>query len=727
MAWTVEPKYRELLRMCKSFLDQENLAMIGQAYELAVSEYGESKNESGEQYLSHAIEVAKVVVQEMELSAVSITSALLHDIINHSGYDEKALEERFGSQVRNIIKGLTKISRLSTERTTMNSENFIRLLLTLSDDVRVILIKLADRLHYMRSLDQLPAPIKQKIANETSMLYAPIAHRLGLYNIKTELEERSLRYAFPEIYQMLEQKLQDTTPEREAYIGQFIEPVEQELKKQGFKCKILGRTKSISSIWNKMRKQNVEFDEVYDLFAVRIILQKTVEDEKSDCWKIYSIVTNIYQPNPKRLRDWITSPKASGYEALHTTVIGQEGRWVEVQIRSRRMDDVAEKGGAAHWRYKEKAFKHNEDAWMIKIREKLENPVNGALPALDSSKVELYSRDIFVFTPLGDLKKLPAGSTVLDFAYQIHTNIGDTCTGAKVNNKFVTLKHVLMNGDQVEILTSKTQKPNLSWLNYVISPRSKAKIKRALNEQAFQDADAGKDLLLRKLNQMKMPYNNNILNRLLTHFKLNNPLELYHKIANNIIEIAEVKNCLEEPETVKEEVKIPEPLPFVPRIAPPVPSRDDLLVVGGNADLKDYKFAKCCQPVYGDQIFGFVTVGKGIRIHRNDCPNAAQLHEKYSYRIIRARWLSEGDGAPTLASLKLTGKDELGLINKISDLISNQLKLNLRSISFDTKGNKFEGIIYVFVNDTKQLDVLVRHLLKVKGVQKITRIGKGKL
>lgn len=725
MAWVAEPKYRDLLRMCKDFLSIEDLAIVGQAYELAVSQYDEQKNESGEQYLLHAIEVAKVVVQEMELSTVSIVSALLHDIINHSGFDEEALEERFGHQVRNIILGLTKISRLSMERTTLNSENFIRLLLTLSDDVRVILIKLADRLHYMRTLDQMPPPVKQKIASETSMVYAPIAHRLGLYNIKTELEERSLRYAFPEIYHMLEQKLQETTPEREAYIGGFIMPIERELRRQGFKCKIIGRTKSISSIWNKMRKQNVEFDEVYDLFAIRIILQKTVDDEKSDCWKVYSIVTNIYQPNPKRLRDWITTPKASGYEALHTTVVGPEGRWVEVQIRSRRMDEVAEKGGAAHWRYKEKAFYDNEDAWMVTLREKLENPVNGTAPAPEAAKGELYSRDIFVFTPMGDLKKLPAGSTVLDFAYHIHSNIGNTCTGAKVNNKFVTLKHVLQNGDQVEILTSKAQKPNPNWLNYVISPRSKAKIKRSLNEQAFQDANTGKDLLLRKMNQMKVPFNNDTLNRLLDFFKLTNPLELYHKIANEMIAMTQIRECLEETEAVKEETKLPQPQPIAQHPELPATADDHLLIIGGTADLKDYKFAKCCQPVYGDEIFGFITVGKGIKIHRKDCPNAAQMREKYSYRIIRARWVTGNDSAPILASLRMTGKDDLGLVNRISDLISNQLKLNLRSISFDTKGSKFEGIIKVFVRDNKQLDFLVRHLKKVKGVQKIARIGEG--
>jgi GTP pyrophosphokinase len=717
----IQSNYRNLLKSCKNIIGESDHVIIRKAYDLAVETYGDRLKETGEPFITHAVEVARIGIQEMGLTTVSIVSILLHDIIKHASYDESEIERQFGKQVRDIVSNLTKISRLSSDRTSLNAENFILFLLTLSDDVRVILIKLADSLHYMRTIEQLPADVHKKIVGETSHLYAPIAHRLGLYNLKTELEERYLKYAHPEVYHVLEQKLKETVTEREDYISKFIKPIEGELDKSGFTCVIKGRSKSISSIWNKMKKQNVDFEEVYDLFAIRIISDKTIENDRSDCWKIYSIVTNIYPPNPKRLRDWITSPKVSGYESLHTTVLGPGGKWVEIQIRTRRMDDIAEEGGAAHWRYKESAFGPDKDGWMSSIREKLKDPFTYSSDRTDASKGELYSHDIFVFTPTGDLKKLPAGSTVLDFAYQIHTTIGNTCTGAKVNGKFVTLKHGLKNGDQVEILTLKSQTPHPEWLNFVASARSKAKIKRALNELAFHDANAGKDMLIRKLNQLKLSFGNETINKLLEYFKLDNPLEFYHNLANGIIDLAEVKNCFEPPSRAAEEINQPE-ISKPPVVAPPsVDLGGDLLIIDGNADLKDYKFSKCCKPVYGDDVFGFITVGKGIKIHRIDCPNAVQMREKFNYRIIKAKWLKSSDTSPHMATLKVSGNDELGLINKISDLISIQLKLNLRSISFSTRGSKFEGIIKVYVRDANQLDFLVRRLMKVKSVQKVTR------
>jgi GTP pyrophosphokinase len=714
-------KYDNLLRSCKNSLGNDDLLIIQKAYELAVEVYADQQEESGVPYISHALDVALIVSEEIGLSTVSIVSALLHDILKSSAYKESDLEHLFGQQICKIVVSLTKIAGLSIERTTVNTDNFIKFLVTMSGDVHVILIKLADRLYYMRNIDRLPVDIQKKIAAEASQLYSPITHRLGLYNIKTELEERALKCIYPEIYYSLERKLEETTSVREAFINSFIKPIEKELSRQGLKCEIKGRSKSISSIWSKMKKQNVDFEEVYDLFAVRVISEQIMEDEKSDCWKIYSIVTNIYQPNPKRLRDWITTPKASGYESLHTTVIGPEGRWVEVQIRTRRMDEIAEHGGAAHWRYKESVFGLNNDEWTTSIRKKIEEPLSDHPAYPDSSKIELYSHDIFIFTPAGDLKKLPAGSTVLDFAYQIHTSIGNTCTGAKVNKTFVTLKHVLKNGDQVEVLTSKSQKPNSEWLNFVVSARSKAKIKRALNEQTYYDASTGRDILIRKLNQLKLTLSNETINTLLEYFKLDNPLELYHKVANGSIDISEVRTCFESTTQTVHEIRQHETGTISLPIAPRIPASEELLVIDGDADLKDYRFARCCHPVYGDNVFGFITVGKGIKIHRTDCPNADQMRSRYSYRIIKAKWLSDSDATPHLASLKIIGRDELGLINKISDLISVQLKLNLRSVSFETKGNKFEGSIRVYVQDARQLDFLIRRLMKVKAVEKVVR------
>jgi GTP pyrophosphokinase len=716
--------YRSLLQVSISVIKLGDLQTIRRAYEFVLETYQDKRMESGEYYFVHCVNVAKIVAGEIGLGTDSIVGALLHNVLYKAKVTQETIEERFGKKVAFILQGLTKIASLSTQRSSLNAENFIKLLLTLSPDVHVILIKLADRLEFMRKIDKLPESLRPQIASETSLLYAPIAHRLGLYHIKTELEELSMRFAYPEIYYDVLRRLEETQKARESYISNFIVPVEKELKRHGLACEIRGRSKSVSSIWNKMKKQGVDFDEVYDLFAIRIIIDTIKENEKADCWRVYSIVTDLYQPNPKRLRDWLTTPKASGYESLHTTVMGPEGKWVEVQIRTRRMDDIAERGGAAHWRYKESVQQKDHDSWVYEIRQTLEKTELAGAEDSKKAKLELYSRDIFVFTPKGDIKKLPMGASVLDFAYEVHSTVGNSCTGGKVNNKIVPLRHVLQNGDVIGIITSKTQKPKSHWIDFVVTSKAKSKIRRAVKESQFKEADQGKEILKRKFSQLRLTFDNENIDRLVAFFKLSDPLELYHNLAIGRIDPMQIKECFipAEPETEKTKTADAGLLERIESEIQQSVRPGDLLLIDGKSDIDVFKFARCCNPVFGDEIFGFVTVGKGIRIHRESCPNAFQMKMRYGYRIIQAKWIKADEKGPFWAHLQLSGDDQIGIMNQISHLISDTMRINIRSFSFESKHNKFEGNIQILVKDIGQLNYIISQIKKVSGVKKIKRL-----
>lgn len=712
-------RYRELINVSRPYIADGGCKLLRKAFELVLDAHKDLRRETGEPYFIHSIEVAKIVASEMGLGLSSIICALLQDVLKDTEIQPSEIERHFGSEIRHMLETLTKIARLRTERISLHSENFISLLLTITDDVRVIMIRLADRLHYMRNLGVLHAEDKARLSSETSNLYAPLAHRLGLYNIKTELEDLSMRYAEPAIYQSIAQKLKETEKEHKEYLNGFILPIKRILHDSGFKFTVKGRTKSIHSIWTKMKKQGVEFEEVYDLFAIRIILENTIESEQADCWKVYSAVSNLYQPNPKRLRDWITVPKENGYESLHTTVQGPLGRYVEVQIRTRRMDDNAEKGHASHWMYKGSQKQDKTDAWLDHLRMMLEKPGEASgLGDEGSNKGKATGEYIFVFTPQGDLKKLRNGSTVLDFAYEVHTGLGEKCSGGRVNNQQVPIKHVLKNGDQVEIITSKNQKPSLDWLSWVVTSRAKNKIKRYLREARFSRSEEGKDILRRKLLQLELPFNDEVLNKLMSHFTTDEPLEFYQWLAEGKIEISDIKEVLTvppprpEPELRK---KIKEKV--AQRVATGGTGEYELLIEG-NPNIADYKLAKCCMPVVGESIFGFVTVSDGIKVHSMNCPNAPQMRAKYSYRIVKASWVRQTQASGKVAELHISGTDRIGILNDITRVISEDLRVNMRSVSLDSKAGNFDGVIKVYVSDKKHLDSLIHKITKVKGVLK---------
>jgi GTP diphosphokinase / guanosine-3',5'-bis(diphosphate) 3'-diphosphatase len=713
-------KYRELLTACHPFLNQDESKQLRKAFDFLLDTHKDLRRETGEPYFIHSVEVAKIVAAEMGLGIQSIISALLQDVLRDTEVKPFSIEKLFSGGVRQLLESLTKISRLRTDRISLHAENFIALLLTITDDVRVILIRLADRLHYMRRLNVLHADDKALLSSETSNLYAPLAHRLGLYNIKTELEDLSMRYAEPAIYQSLAAKLKETEKEHREYLNGFMLPVKRLLHEGGFKFTIKGRTKSIHSIWTKMKKQGVEFEEVYDLFAVRIILNNTIDNEKADCWKVYSLVSNLYPPNPKRLRDWVTVPKENGYESLHTTVSGPLKRFVEVQVRTRRMDENAEKGHASHWLYKGSKKQAKDDEWISHLRTMLERP-DGERAGEPDRKTEKEAGDhIFVFTPQGDLKKLRRNATVLDFAYEVHTGIGEKCSGGRVNGQQVPIKHVLKNGDQVEIHTSRNQKPNLDWLGWVVTSRAKNKIRRYLREARFNRSEEGKDILRRKLSQLDLPFNDEVLNKLMAHFTTNEPLEFYQWLAEDKIEIADLKEVLlgSQPKPEPElEDKIREK---ITNKIKPGEGQSYALMIEGNPGIADYKLAKCCLPVAGEKIFGFVTVSDGIKIHSTNCPNATQMRKYYSYRIVKTEWVKHTDSTGKVSVIKVTGTDRLGILNDITRVISEDLKVNMRSVSLNSKGGNFEGTLKVYVSDKKHLESLLHRIGKVKGVIKAT-------
>ena len=719
-------RYRRLLRRTKPFLKKGDTKEIKKAFTTSMEAHGDMRRKSGDPYIYHPLEVAQICVDEIGLGTTSVVCALLHDVVEDTEISIAEIEADFGKKVSKIIGGLTKISGVFEQGSSEQAENFRKMLLTLSDDVRVILIKLADRLHNMRTLESMPRNKQLKIANETIYLYAPLAHRLGLYNIKSELEDLSLKFTDKQAYAEITDKIRFSKDIRDRFIRQFIRPVKEEIVNLGYKFEIKGRPKSIYSIWSKMRKQNVSFEEVFDLFAVRIIIDTDVEKEKGACWQIYSVVTDFYQPNPDRLRDWVSTPRANGYESLHTTVMSSKGQWVEVQIRTRRMDDIAERGYAAHWKYKDNKNTSEADIglemWIGKVREILAQDKSSAIEFVDDFRSNFFQKEVFVFTPKGDLVSLAGGATALDFAFDIHSEVGYHCLGAKVNQKLVPLNHKLRNGDQVEILNSKKQKPNEGWLNYVVTSKAKAKIKDALKEARKEVEEAGKEIIQRKLSQLKKKLSSDDLNGLAAHFNLRTVTDLYHQIGRGKIEHKQIKQFYRQVAAAKaEENGRTSNTLAIPEAKKTQKGSLDLLLLGEDMDVLDYKFANCCNPIPGDDVFGFVTVSEGIKIHRTTCPNAAELLSNYGYRIIKAKWTSSQVKSFEVG-IKLIGTDRIGLINDISNVISSELKVNMRSITINTEGGIFEGEIHLFISHTKHLDTLIKHLGEVLGVVNISRI-----
>ncbi|MEQ9426071.1 MAG: bifunctional (p)ppGpp synthetase/guanosine-3',5'-bis(diphosphate) 3'-pyrophosphohydrolase [Cyclobacteriaceae bacterium] len=720
-------RYRKLLRHAKPLLKDGDARLIRKAFNTSLEAHQDMRRKSGEPYILHPLAVAQICVEEIGLGTTSIISALLHDTVEDTEIELEDIERDFGPKVTRIIDGLTKISGVFEYGSSQQAENFRKMLLTLSEDVRVILIKLADRLHNMRTLDSMPRNKQLKISSETLYIYAPLAHRLGLYAIKTELEDLHLKYSESDVYKEIISKIDETQDPRKKFVRNFIGPIQKALKDAGFDVEIKGRMKSIFSIWSKMQKQNVSFEEVYDLFAIRIIIKTRPEKEKAVCWQVYSIVTDFYQPNPDRLRDWISTPKANGYESLHTTVMSDTGKWVEVQIRSRRMDDIAEKGYAAHWKYKDNTPTANEsglEEWIKRVRDTLEQNDSNAIEFLDDFRGNFFNEEVFAFTPKGDLKTLPNGATALDFAFDIHTEVGARCIGAKVNQRLVSLSHKLKNGDQVEVLTSSKQKPSEDWLRFVVSSKAKSKIKDYLKGEKKQYAIDGKEIVKRKLKQLKISLNSLVIEQLTEFFNEKTPLDLFYQIGKGKINHSEIKKFKDyrherskKPKTAISDTK------SLKKQLVEKKGKDkdtDMLLIGEDMDVVDYTLAKCCNPIAGDEVFGFVTVSEGIKIHRTTCPNAIELMSNYGYRVVKAKWTSQQEIA-FLAGLRIEGTDRIGMINDITTVISGELKVNMRSFTIDTDDGIFRGNIKLYVNDTIHLKTLMQKLANIDDVVAVSR------
>lgn len=714
--------FRSLLRVTKNNRTREETKQIRKAFDVAVEAHKDMRRKSGEPYIYHPIAVAKICAEEMELGATAVIAALLHDTVEDTYITLDDIEELFGKTVRSVIDGLTKIPEVFDENVSIQAENFRKMILTISDDLRVVLIKLADRLHNMRTLESMRPDKQLKIASETNFLYAPLAHRLGLYTIKGELEDLCLRYMNPQAYREVSSKLKSTHAVRQRFIRRFTHPIKEALTNEGYVFEIKARTKSISSIWRKMKSKQVPFEEVFDLFAIRIILDTPEELEKPDCWRVYSIVTDFYQPNPDRLRDWISTPRANGYESLHTTVMSPQGKWVEVQIRSTRMDQIAEKGLAAHYNYKESKKGENKfDRWIGEIRELIGNHSEDAMDFVNEFKLNLFNDEIYVFTPQGELRVLPTGATTLDFAFDIHTDIGLKCIGAKVNKRLVPLSHQLKSGNQVEIITSSKQRPNEEWLKFAITGRAKQKIKAALNEERNKIAEDGKEILDRKFKQHNIRFISENISILEKYYNVPTATELYIRIAKGKVDLSKLRRIKNvggvlkvEKETKTNKIK------HATDISKRIDSKKDTLVIGDDFKDIDYDFAKCCNPLPGDSVFGFITVSNGIKIHRTDCPNAENLMGKMNYRCISARWKNQ-EVKEHIAKLKLIGIDGLGIVNKITEIISFQHNVNMRSISFESTDGIFEGKIQVYVMDKYHLDELIEKFEMTEGIQRVER------
>lgn len=716
--------YRALLRSLRPKLKKGDKELVRTAFEMAAEAHKTMRRKSGEPYILHPIAVAMICVEEIGLGVRSTICALLHDTVEDTDISLEDVEREFGLEISKIVDGLTKISSVIDTNTSQQAENFKKILLTLTDDPRVILIKLADRLHNMRTLDHMKREKQLKIASETVWVYAPLAHRMGLYNIKTELEDLSMKYMEPEAYRDIARKLSETKRERTRYINEFIRPLKEKLVSGGFQFEIYGRPKSIHSIWNKIKKKAVAFEEVYDLFAIRVILDSAQEKEKEDCWKVYSMITDEYTPSPERLRDWLSNPKNNGYEALHTTVMGPQGKWVEVQIRTKRMNEIAEKGLAAHYKYKEGSNDEDRfDKWFGQIREVLSTQETDGVDFLQDFKTSFLAEEIYVYTPKGEVKMLPTGSTALDFAFSIHSAIGSKCIGAKVHHKLVPISHKLRSGDQVEIITSNKQHPSEDWLSFVVTAKAKSKIKDALREEKRKVAEDGKYTLQRKLEALGAAYSQYNIDELVQYYKLPSPLDLHYRIATKAIDLRELKEF----QILGDKIEIPKPKPVIQEIHTDqghpknFKNKDsELIIFGESSDKIMYALAKCCNPIPGDDVFGFVSTGKGLIIHRTNCPNAAQLLANYEHRVVKTKWAKNKE-ISFLTGLKIVGLDDVGVINKITNVISGDLRINIAGLTIESREGLFEGTIKVFVHDKEELEELVTRLKSLNGIQTVDR------
>lgn len=721
-------RYKDLLKDSYQDLTNEDKKEIRRAFDIALEAHKDQRRKTGEPYIFHPIAVAKIVAYEIGLDTTSIVAALLHDVVEDTEYTLEDIERLFGENVARIVNGLTKISHLKKDQNiSIQAENYRKMLLTLNDDVRVILIKIADRLHNMQTMDAMPAYKQVKISSETLYIYAPLAHRLGLYNIKTKLENLGLKYTDPEVYTDIKEKIHKNKKEHEKYIESFSNTIRKSLDKENFEYEVLGRLKSIYSIRKKMISQGISYDEIYDKLAIRIIYKSSPKNEKFDAWKIYSIVTEHFTPNPGRLRDWITQPKSTGYEALHITVMGPQGRWVEVQIRSERMNEIAEKGYAAHYRYKNKDERENGlDDWLNKIKETLENSELNAVDFVENFKLNLYAKEIYVFTPNGDLKALPKDATALDFAYAVHTEVGSTCRGAKVNGKIIPLSYKLQSGDQVEIITSKTQKPSASWLDFVVTSRAKSKIKNALREKEKQIAEEGKEVLMRKLRHLKITFNEKVVNEMVNHFKLKTSLDLFFRVGNGTISNNNLKDFASKRSNAlmnffRSKVIRKNTVAGKDINSNEVTPNYDLLVFGKEEQRLDYTYAKCCHPIPGDSVFGFLTINEGIKVHKKNCPNAVRMQANYAYRIISAKWI-DSTRQEFKTKIEVHGVDILGIINNITEVISSNLGVNIHSINMKGDEGEFKGEVIMTVNNLKQIKQICNRIEKIEGIDKVKRI-----
>lgn len=724
----IAQEYKELLRISYRTLTDDDKKMIRKAFDTAVDAHKEQRRKSGEAYIFHPIAVSKIVASEIGLDATSIAAALLHDVVEDTDYTLNDIEQLFGETVARIVDGLTKISIMDKDEDrplSMQAENYRKMLLTLNDDVRVIIIKIADRLHNMQTMGSMRADKQVKIASETLYIYAPLAHRIGLYNIKGELEDLSLKYTEPEVFKDLKQKIAESKEEQDTYINNFANIIKEGLTKEGLHFSIKGRPKSIYSIRRKMVAQQVNFDEVYDKFAIRIIYKSDLANEKFIAWKIYSIVTDFFRANPTRMRDWISNPKSNGYECLHTTVMGPQNHWVEVQIRSERMHEIAEKGYAAHYKYKNNGEKQDDNLehWLDKLQEALVSEETNAVDFVEEFKMNLYAKEIFIFTPKGEIKSLPKGATALDFSFSIHTDVGLRTRGVRVNGKLVPLSHMLTSGDQVEIITSKQAKPTQQWLNYVTTGRAKTKIKSSLNEERKEIALEGKDVLRRKLKTQRITLNEKSINELVRFCKLKTSNDLFYRVGIGSIDNQIIKEYAASRNNTFINFfknKMRKSSNDIEIQSDEITNKYDLIVFGKDEEKLDYKFANCCSPIPGDSVFGFLTINEGIKIHKNNCPNAVQLQSNYAYRVMQAKWIDSSQ-QEFKTDLRLTGIDNMGLVNKVTQVISNNMNINIYSISFSSNGGVFEGKITVGVKNKRLLSSIIQRLNSIQGIDKIYR------
>ncbi len=718
-------QYRSLLSALKTVLKPGDKNILRSAFEMSVEAHKTMRRKTGEPYIMHPLAVAQICVAEIGLGVRSTICALLHDTVEDTDITLEDISREFGSEIAHIVDGLTKISTVMDSSSSQQADNFKKILLTLTDDPRVILIKLADRLHNMRTLDGMKREKQLKIASETVYVYAPLAHRMGLYNIKTEMEDLSMKYMEPDSYKFIAQKLQNTKRERTRYINDFIRPIKEKLSLTGLSFEIYGRPKSIHSIWNKIKKKAVSFEEVYDLFAIRILVDSPPSREKEDCWKVYSIITDAYNPSAERLRDWLSNPKSNGYEALHTTVMGPKGKWVEVQIRTTRMNDIAEKGLAAHWKYKEGGGGENRfDKWFDQIRESLTGNDSNSLDFLQDFKSSFLTEEIYVYTPKGDIRMLPVNASALDFAFSVHTAVGSKCIGAKVNHKLVPISHKLKNGDQIEIITSAKQKPNIEWLKYVITTKARTKIKDTLKDEKRAIADEGKYIVTRKLEGMKLPASTANLDELAHFYKHMSTLDFLYDVAVKRIDLKELKEFTTHGDKLippKPEEKQKEEKPaYDPNFKSKNKKENELVIFGEDSDKIMYTLAACCKPIPGDDVFGFVTTGEGLKIHRTSCPNATRLMANYGHRIVKTKWAKNKE-ISFLTGLKIVGLDDVGVIHKITNLLSGELRVNISAMTIEAKDGVFEGNVKIFVHDKDELDDVVDELLKLAGIERVDR------